>query len=166
MLLALVTLCAYAQIRPSTGTPDMKESISLGFHTQDKYPTDAVCPGFSTTAKQFMAACQSLSMKLLSCFAVGLGFPDNFFEQVLSSLPHPSFSGSLVSTPASYMHNLRPLCCMQCKQCQHCCNHAMSCMMCFTSYAHRHGRPVINVDQGYWKNRMHACQQYWDVRLS
>ncbi|KAL0032639.1 hypothetical protein WJX77_012233 [Trebouxia sp. C0004] len=70
-----------AQIRPSTGTPDMKESISLGFHTADRCPSEADCAGFADAAAAFMAACQDMSMKLMSCFAVGLGFPEDFFSQ-------------------------------------------------------------------------------------
>ncbi len=60
----------------------MKESISLGFHTPDRCPTEADCPGFADAAAAFMSACQCMSMKLLSCFAVGLGFPEDFFSQV------------------------------------------------------------------------------------
>ncbi|DBB07475.1 TPA: hypothetical protein ACH3X3_008946 [Trebouxia sp. C0006] len=70
-----------AQIRPSTGTPDMKESISLGFHTADRCPSEADCTGFADAAAAFMAACQDMSMKLMSCFAIGLGFPEHFFSQ-------------------------------------------------------------------------------------
>ncbi len=85
------------QIRPSTGTPDMKESISLGFHTADRCPSEADCAGFADAAAAFMAACQVMSMKLMSCFAIGLGFPEDFFSQVYDLIHCPSTNSSLLA---------------------------------------------------------------------
>lgn len=85
------------QIRPSTGTPDMKESISLGFHTADRCPSEADCAGFSDAAAAFMAACQDMSMKLMSCFAIGLGFPEHFFSQVYDVMHCPSTDNCLLA---------------------------------------------------------------------
>ncbi|KAK9865829.1 hypothetical protein WJX84_009561 [Apatococcus fuscideae] len=70
-----------AQMRPSTGTIDQKESLSISMiTTPDKIPTEQACPGFAVSARTFMEQCQSLSLQLLDCFAQGLGFPANYFD--------------------------------------------------------------------------------------
>ncbi|KAK9823664.1 hypothetical protein WJX72_004518 [[Myrmecia] bisecta] len=72
-----------AQVRPSTGTADLKESVSLGFcDMEGLWPSDSVCPGFKDTATAFMLECEKLSVKLLSCFATGLDFPKDYFEKM------------------------------------------------------------------------------------
>eukprot|EP00884_Botryococcus_braunii_P008663 jgi/Botrbrau1/17799/Bobra.0127s0048.1 len=69
------------QVRPSTGVADPKESMQVGFNKMEgKWPSDSVCPGFRSCAETFMQDCHSLSMKLLSCFAEGLGFDRDFFS--------------------------------------------------------------------------------------
>lgn len=66
-----------AQVRPSTGRPDMKESYQMQFGMDDSLwlPED-VLPGFRAQSQGFMRRCQSLSEKLMVCFARGLGFGD------------------------------------------------------------------------------------------
>lgn len=72
-----------AQIRPSTGTADMKESYQLQFGSNMKNPdawiSDQILPGFKDKAKSFMFRTQSVSEKVMLCFARGLGFPDDYF---------------------------------------------------------------------------------------
>lgn len=70
-----------AQIRPSTGAPDHKESYQMQFGTgmNGRWLDEATLPGFKDTAYSFMRECQSVSEKLMVCFARGLGFEDDFF---------------------------------------------------------------------------------------
>ncbi|KAI6824534.1 Clavaminate synthase-like protein [Hortaea werneckii] len=70
-----------SQIRPSTGFPDQKESYQLQFgaNMADKWISPTHLPSFQTDAKAFMHKVQSLSKKLMLCFARGLGFPDDYF---------------------------------------------------------------------------------------
>ena len=67
-----------AQIRPSTGTPDQKESIQLQYaRRHDNWPTYS--SEFQAVASEFMLSCQELSSKLMSCLAEALGFDADFF---------------------------------------------------------------------------------------
>lgn len=69
-----------AQIRPSTSTPDQKESYQI---TRPRmaglYPSEQELPTFKTTMLNFEKSCWQVGMKILSCFAYKLGFTDNFF---------------------------------------------------------------------------------------
>lgn len=66
-----------AQLRPSTGTYDQKESLWLQRGSQ--WPTDDDVPSFHDTTTDFMAKCSGISNKVLSCFAIALGFPEDYF---------------------------------------------------------------------------------------
>ncbi len=71
-----------AQIRPSTGHPDRKESYQLQFNPltmSSLWLTESTLPNFKTTALNFMQQAQSVSEKLMLCFARGLGFNDDYF---------------------------------------------------------------------------------------
>lgn len=70
-----------AQIRPSTGAADQKESFQMQFgsNMDGLWPSDEVLPGFKVKCLKFMHAVQEVSEKLMLCFARGLGFPDDFF---------------------------------------------------------------------------------------
>lgn len=72
------------QIRPSTGVADQKESYQLQFgdHMKDKWISESALPGFKVHAQNFMLKAQSVSEKLMLCFARGLGFPhdDHFIR--------------------------------------------------------------------------------------
>lgn len=73
-----------AQIRPSTGVADQKESYQMQFgELMDGMwlPEDAI-PGFKDQSLAFMAKVQKVSEKLMVCFARGLGFPDDYFIKV------------------------------------------------------------------------------------
>lgn len=70
-----------SQIRPSTGQPDQKESYQMQFgaNMDGLWLPDATLPGFKTQSLAFMHAAQAVSEKLMTCFARGLGFEDDFF---------------------------------------------------------------------------------------
>ena len=72
------------QIRPSTGVADEKESYQLQFgdNMSGKWIAEDAMPGFKTSAQTFMHKAQSLSEKLMVCFARGLGFQDDYFVKV------------------------------------------------------------------------------------
>ncbi|KAF1991608.1 Clavaminate synthase-like protein [Aulographum hederae CBS 113979] len=73
-----------AQVRPSTGQPDTKESYQLQFgrNMAGLWIDDAHVPGFERGAKAFMHRVQQVSERLMLCFARGLGFPDDYFVKV------------------------------------------------------------------------------------
>lgn len=70
------------QVRPSTRTPDQKESYQI---TQPRmtglWPTEQELPQFKETMLTFENACWKVGMQILSCFAFKLGFKDDFFTQ-------------------------------------------------------------------------------------
>ncbi|KAJ3994175.1 hypothetical protein F5050DRAFT_1576158 [Lentinula boryana] len=71
-----------AQVRPSTGVADPKESLQLQYFRRNTYwPKDLPdIPEFYGTCLKFMESVQDLSMRILSFFAVALGFPPSFFS--------------------------------------------------------------------------------------
>ncbi|KAH8690467.1 putative gibberellin 20 oxidase [Talaromyces proteolyticus] len=70
-----------SQIRPSTGMPDTKESYQLQFgeNMNDVWIDESHLAGFQTTSLEFMSRVQEVSEKLMRCFALGLGFSEDFF---------------------------------------------------------------------------------------
>lgn len=71
-----------AQVRPSTGTPDQKESYQLTRpHMQGLWPDEAELPGFQQTLLEFEARAWGVAMQVLSCFALKLGFDEAFFTR-------------------------------------------------------------------------------------
>ncbi|KAL2839646.1 hypothetical protein BJY01DRAFT_27364 [Aspergillus pseudoustus] len=73
-----------SQVRPSTGAPDTKESYQLQFGENMEHGLwldDTHIDGFREKCLTFMHKVQSVSEKLMRCFARGLGFPDEFFVQ-------------------------------------------------------------------------------------
>lgn len=70
-----------SQVRPSTGTADQKESYQITLpRMQALWPGDAL-PGFKAVMLAFERANWALGMKVLSCFALKLGFAPDFFTQ-------------------------------------------------------------------------------------
>lgn len=69
-----------AQIRPSTGKADLKESYQI---TRPRmaglWPTEQELPGFQSGALAFEAQCWEVGMRILSCFAERLGLARDFF---------------------------------------------------------------------------------------
>jgi len=87
-----------AQVRPSTGTPDQKESYQITRpHMDGVWPSDAELAGFQKTMLDFEAKCWTVGMQVLSCFAYKLGFDDAFFSRAHEP------------TKASYQSTLRLL---------------------------------------------------------
>ncbi|HCF8324999.1 TPA: isopenicillin N synthase family dioxygenase [Klebsiella variicola] len=69
-----------AQVRPSTRTPDQKESYQITRPLMaGRWPSDRELPAFKQTMLGFESQCWQLGMKILSCFALKLGFPESFF---------------------------------------------------------------------------------------
>jgi isopenicillin N synthase-like dioxygenase len=72
---------SHAQVRPSTGHPDQKESYQMQFGSamDGKWLPETTLPGFKETSLEFMRKAQGVSEKLMVCFARGLGFEDDYF---------------------------------------------------------------------------------------
>lgn len=69
-----------AQVRPSTGTPDQKESYQITRpHMDGLWPGDEALPGFQAKMLAFEAQAWTVAMRVLSCFASKLGFEREFF---------------------------------------------------------------------------------------
>jgi isopenicillin N synthase-like dioxygenase len=70
------------QVRPSVGTPDQKESFQLTRpHMAGLWPSEEELAGFREFMLDFEGRCWTLAMRVLSCFADRLGFPQDFFTQ-------------------------------------------------------------------------------------
>ncbi|GAN94187.1 oxygenase 2OG-Fe(II) [Gluconobacter thailandicus F149-1 = NBRC 100600] len=68
------------QVRPSTGTPDHKESFQITLpRMAGLWPQDTDIAGFQEFLTQFEHQNWLLGMKILSCFAMKLGFEEDFF---------------------------------------------------------------------------------------
>lgn len=71
-----------AQVRPSTGTADQKESYQITRpNMAGLWPAEAVLPGFHDAMLAFESQCHALALRILSCFAVKLGFDAEFFTR-------------------------------------------------------------------------------------
>ncbi|WP_130802241.1 isopenicillin N synthase family dioxygenase [Acinetobacter ihumii] len=69
-----------AQIRPSTKTPDQKESYQITRpRMTNLWPTQQELPDFKAQVLNFESQCWSVGMKILSCFAYKMGFSEDFF---------------------------------------------------------------------------------------
>jgi isopenicillin N synthase-like dioxygenase len=71
-----------AQVRPSTGTPDQKESYQLTRpYMGELWPTEGELAGFKDRMLAFERQSWVVSMQVLSCFAMKLGFDPAFFAR-------------------------------------------------------------------------------------
>ncbi|MEM6382646.1 MAG: 2-oxoglutarate and iron-dependent oxygenase domain-containing protein [Pseudomonadota bacterium] len=71
-----------AQVRPSTGTADQKESYQITTSRMEElklWPTSAELPGFKASMLAFERANWHLATKVLGCFATKLGMETDFF---------------------------------------------------------------------------------------
>ncbi|AVR04195.1 isopenicillin N synthase family oxygenase [Pluralibacter gergoviae] len=82
-----------AQIRPSTGKPDQKESYQVTRPRMAGLWPDDELPDFQAATLAFERQCWEVGMRLLSCFALKLGFADDFFTAA-----HDPASASYQST--------------------------------------------------------------------
>ncbi len=97
-----------SQVRPSTGTPDQKESYQITLPRMvGLWPTGDEVPGFKAVMLDFEHANWALGMKVLSCFALKLDFRPDFFTDC-----HDPLSSEYQSTlrPIHYlpMVNAKP----------------------------------------------------------
>ncbi|GAA6038316.1 hypothetical protein JCM8097_003940 [Rhodosporidiobolus ruineniae] len=78
-----------AQIRPSTGYADPKESIQLGHSLGEDmeacWPSNEDCPDFRKNAEVFMKEVQQLSVKVMELLAEGVGLPTETFTEGIVS---------------------------------------------------------------------------------
>lgn len=71
-----------AQVRPSTGTQDQKESYQITLpHMAPLWPTEDELPAFRAVMLAFEAQCWQVGTRVLSCFAEKLGFARDFFTR-------------------------------------------------------------------------------------
>lgn len=71
-----------AQVRPSTGTADHKESYQITRPRMNGlWPEESSLPGFKAELLNFEAKAWQLAMRVLTSFARQLGFDVNFFER-------------------------------------------------------------------------------------
>jgi isopenicillin N synthase-like dioxygenase len=69
-----------SQVRPSTGTADQKESYQITLpRMSGLWPTGDELSGFKAAMLAFERTNWALAMKVLSCFALKLGFAPDFF---------------------------------------------------------------------------------------
>lgn len=70
-----------SQIRPSTGAADKKESYQMQFgqNMDGKWLGETDIQDFRAQALKFMHQAQDVSEQLMTCFARGLGFEDDYF---------------------------------------------------------------------------------------
>jgi isopenicillin N synthase-like dioxygenase len=84
-----------SQVRPSTGTADQKESYQITLpRMKDLWPDGQVLPGFKVVMLAFERANWAVGMKLLSCFALKLGFRPDFFTDCHNPLS-PEYQSTL-----------------------------------------------------------------------
>jgi len=84
-----------AQVRPSTGTADNKESYQITLpRMAGLWPQSEELPGFFANMLAFERANWALGMKVLSCFAIKLGFHEDFFTQAHDPLS-PEYQSTL-----------------------------------------------------------------------
>ena len=71
-----------AQVRPSTGTPDNKESYQITRpNMPGLWPSEDELPGFRAKMLRFERQNWELGMRILSCFALKMGFAEDFFTR-------------------------------------------------------------------------------------
>lgn len=70
-----------AQVRPSTQTPDQKESYQITRpRMAELWPSEQELPGFKQDMLDFEGKCWYVGMQVLSCFAYKMGFSEDFFS--------------------------------------------------------------------------------------
>jgi|SRR5579862_1681060 isopenicillin N synthase-like dioxygenase len=87
-----------SQLRPSTGTHDMKESLQLQYaaSTSDgKWPTAQDCPGFEKLTKSFMMKCHAVSCLVMRLFAIGMGLDDEEWFTKVHDIQNPDSMSTL-----------------------------------------------------------------------
>jgi isopenicillin N synthase-like dioxygenase len=84
-----------SQVRPSTGTADQKESYQITLtRMTELWPSGDELPGFKAAMLAFERANWAVGMKVLSCFAMKLGFKPDFFTEAHDPLS-PEYQSTL-----------------------------------------------------------------------
>ncbi len=97
-----------AQVRPSTGTPDNKESYQITLpNMTGLWPDDEQIPSFQHTMRLFEQANWKLGMRVLSCFALKLGFDEDFFTKLHNPVS-PTYQSTLRLIHYMSMENAKP----------------------------------------------------------
>ncbi len=97
-----------AQVRPSTGTADQKESYQITLPRMAAlWPTGAELGGFRAVMLAFERANWALGMKVLDCFGLKLGFAPDFFTEAHDPLS-PAYQSTLRLLHYLPMENARP----------------------------------------------------------
>lgn len=97
-----------SQVRPSTGTADNKESYQITLpRMATLWPTGSELPGFKATMLTFERLNWALGMKVLSCFAMKLGFAPDFFTECHDPLS-PEYQSTLRLLHYLPMDNAKP----------------------------------------------------------
>ena len=97
-----------SQVRPSTGTPDQKESYQITRPKMDGvWPDDMALPGFREKMLAFEAANWRVAMQVLSCFALKLGFEEDLFTRAHDP-NSPSYQSTLRLIHYLPMTNAKP----------------------------------------------------------
>lgn len=97
-----------AQVRPSTGTADNKESYQITLPRMAQlWPLGNELPGFKATMLAFERANWALGMKVLSCFAMKLGFAPDFFTDCHDPMS-PEYQSTLRLLHYLPMENAKP----------------------------------------------------------
>ncbi|MCB1424889.1 MAG: 2-oxoglutarate and iron-dependent oxygenase domain-containing protein [Zhengella sp.] len=97
-----------AQVRPSTGTADNKESYQITLPRMETLWPDAHdLPGFKALMLAFERANWALGMKVLSCFALKLGFHEDFFTEAHDPMS-PQYQSTLRLLHYLPMENAKP----------------------------------------------------------
>jgi isopenicillin N synthase-like dioxygenase len=93
-----------AQVRPSTKTPDQKESYQITRPLMaGLWPSDQQLPAFRKTMLEFESRCWQLGMKLLSCFALSWDLRSRFSPPLTIRIVRPTRAHCVccTTTPAS-----------------------------------------------------------------
>jgi isopenicillin N synthase-like dioxygenase len=96
-----------SQVRPSTGTADNKESYQLTPPRMAALWPGEALPGFKATMLAFERANWAVGMKVLSCFALKLGFAPDFFTEAHDPLA-PDYQSTLRLLHYLPMTNAKP----------------------------------------------------------
>ncbi|MBY6200581.1 isopenicillin N synthase family oxygenase [Maritalea mobilis] len=97
-----------AQVRPSTGTPDQKESYQITLPRMDGlWPAEEALPAFKDKMLAFERANWEVAMKVLSCFALKLGFAEDLFTRAHDPAS-PEYQSTLRLIHYLPMENAKP----------------------------------------------------------
>lgn len=97
-----------AQVRPSTGTADNKESYQITTtRMAGLWPSGDELAGFKAAMLAFERANWAVGMKVLSCFALKLGFTPDFFTDCHDPLS-PQYQSTLRLLHYLPMENAKP----------------------------------------------------------